>query len=291
MRVSRSVLIHAGTHKTGTTSLQLLFTRHRAELRDHGILYPEAGVWNGGSESDSHTNIAWELIGHRGFDRGSGTLDDLIDEIVASDCEKVLLSSEEYSCLFAHPEHLRQLKDRFEAAGLTPHIALTLRDVHEYAESLYITLASFNFEMDYAEFSERVAAEGQVTYFENTYCFDYALLVGTFAEVFGAQAITCIDYDPGDVVTPFLETFDWFFGDVFHGTDLNIRSNTTMSRVEELRNKVRVRQDRIDALGVEIDGLNVTLDWFRAALAASEERFSRRVARTVRSVITRRQPG
>jgi hypothetical protein len=297
MATSRPVLIHVGTHKTGTTSLQMLFTRHRAELRDQGILYPETGVWSGGSETESHSNIAWELMGHVLFDSTSGTLDDLIDEIAASDCEKVLLSSEEFSCLFNRPERLRDLKDRLEAAGLAPRIALTFRDVDEYAASLYVTLASFAFDMDYVEFTERVATEGQVTFRQNTYCFDYDLLERTFRDVFGEEAVTCIAYDSRDAVGQFLTSFDWFFGGALDGTDVDVRSNSSMSRVEELRNRVRVRQQRIDALEDEIDGLesqirglNVTLDWFRTALAASENRFSRRVVRKIRSLTSRHPP-
>ena len=296
--MSRPVLIHAGTHKTGTTSLQMLFTRHRAELRDQGILYPAMGVWSGGSEVESHSNIAWELMGHVLFDSTSGTLDDLIDEIAASDCEKVLLSSEEFSCLFTRPDRLRDFKDRLESAGLAPQIALTFREVEEYAASLYVTLASFAFDMDYAEFTERVATEGQVTFRQNTYCFDYGLLERTFSEVFGEEAVTCTDYDSRDAVGQFLKSFDWFFGGALDGTDLELRSNSSMSRVEELRNRVRVRQQRIDALEAEIDGLeqqihglNVTLDWFRKALAASEDRLSRRAVRRIRSLGSRHRPG
>jgi len=293
--MKRSVLIHAGTHKTGTTSLQMLFTRNRAELLDRGIMYPETGIWAGATESDSHSNIAWELMGHALFDARSGTLDDLIDEIVASDCEKVLLSSEEFSCLFANPERLHQLKARLENSGFVPHVALTLRDVHEYAQSLYVTLASYAFEMSYAEYSELVATERKVTFRQNTYCFDYGLLIGTFAEAFGADAVTCIDYDPHDAVSPLLEAHDWFFEGALDGAELDLKCNTTMSRVEELQRRVAVRQERIDGLEAEIlrleselHGTNVTLDWFKSALAASRDSFGRRVLRALRSAMDRR---
>lgn len=43
------VLIHIGTHKTGTTSLQELLYANRAALLEHGILYPDAGAAHHGS--------------------------------------------------------------------------------------------------------------------------------------------------------------------------------------------------------------------------------------------------
>ena len=302
--MSRSVLIHAGTHKTGTTSLQTLFTRHRAELADRGILYPVTGVWSGGSEGESHTNIAWELMGHVLFDPESGTLDDLVDEIVASPCRNALISSEEFSCFFVHPEFLCQLRDRLLDAGLTPYIALSFRDVDDYARSLYVTLASLAYEPTYAEFQEMVAVDGEVTFRKNTYCFDYDRLVRTFAEIFGAEAITCIDYDPTDAVAPFLKALDWFFEGALDGADADLRSNTTMSRVEELRRRVTVRQERIDTLEVQVEeleaevarlqwelqGVNVTLDWFKNALAASQNTLPRRTVRRLRSAVPRRSP-
>ena len=292
------VLIHAGTHKTGTTSLQMLFTRHRDDLRDHGILYPETGMWNNPSGIANHTNLAWELLGHEQFRSESGTIDDLIEEVADADCDRVLLSSEEFSCLFVHPDRIRQLKDRFEAAGLTAHIALTIRDVAEYANSLYVTLAAFGLDRSYADFAQCVATERQFTVRQNTYCFDYARLESTFAAVFGDAAVTCVDYVPADAVGPFLEAFDWFFDGALAGPDLDIRSNTTMSRVEELRSSVREGARTLSDLAAEISRLNAELDSVTRernrlgrALAASQMRLSRRVEGKVRSVLSPRRLG
>src|ERR1017187_7782343 len=34
------IILHAGTPKTGTTSLQIALERHRAQIACHGLLYP-----------------------------------------------------------------------------------------------------------------------------------------------------------------------------------------------------------------------------------------------------------
>src|SRR5204862_1632178 len=72
----RELLLHVGTHKTGTTSLQVTLADLSADLAARGILYPETGRVGAG-----HHNIAWGLVGDRRFDRGVGYLDELADEI------------------------------------------------------------------------------------------------------------------------------------------------------------------------------------------------------------------
>jgi hypothetical protein len=43
-RLAPRIIFHAGTPKTGTTSLQLFMDRNRDALLDRGVLYPRAGV-------------------------------------------------------------------------------------------------------------------------------------------------------------------------------------------------------------------------------------------------------
>jgi len=284
---TRRVLLHAGTHKTGTTSLQALFTRHRSDLADHGILYPRRGVPPNGYNVDSHTNVAWQLMGHNSFDPAWGTLDDLIDEISSSDCQKVLLSSENFSLLFNKPARLRQLKESFEGIGCTPHISLVFRDVSEFADSLYITLLGYGLTLDYAEYSRRVAEEGLVTKDGTTYCFNNAVLERSFADVFGEGAVTDIDYDAKNVVRSFLDTFDWFLEGALDAADLSIRNNTTMDRVEGLRDLIRNGEARIADLEAEVERLTAEDDRLAARLAVSEQRFSHRFERKLRSSLAR----
>ena len=261
---ARSVLLHAGTHKTGTTSLQALFTQHRGALRARGILYPTSGVLPNDYEVDIHTNIAWELMGHNSFDPAIGTLDDLIAEVASSDCEKVLLSSEEFSRLFDKPARMRLLKDAFEDLGFTPTVALVFRDVAEYADSMFITLVGHGLTVSHGEFAWRVKEERRVTIKGNTYCFDHEVLKRSFSDVFGSESVTCLEYDAEDSVRPFLDAFDWFFEGALDGVDANVRRNTTMDRIEGLRDSMRAGEARIADLEAEIERLTAELDRIRA---------------------------
>lgn len=251
----RSAFDPRGTHKTGTTSLQALFTRHRADLADCGILYPQAGVVPNDHKIDTHTNIAWELMGHKSFDPALGTLKDLIEEVDSSECQNVLLSSENFSLLFNKPARMRRLKESFESIGYRLHISLVFRDPSEFADSLYITLVGYGLTLHYSEYSRRVAEKGLVTKDGTTYCFDNAVFARSFIDVFGKKAVTAINYDANGAVQRFLTAFDWFFQGALDAVDQSIRINTTMDRIEGLRDSIRAREARIVELEAEVERL------------------------------------
>ncbi len=283
--MSRSALIHVGAHQTGTTSLQTLFTRHRTELRSHGILYPKTGVISSPDAIENQTNLAWELLGHIYFDPIFGSLDQLAAEIGISDCPKVLLSSEEFACLFGQPEQLGRLKECLEWAGYNPRIALVLREPAEIAASLYLTLVSYGLNLTFTEYSRRAAEDGSITIRQNTYCFDNAVLEGSFVEVFGRDAVTCVQYDPADAVRPVISAFDWFFGEALCGAELDIRVNTSANRADELRKMIRAGESVITELKVQIEHLQEEARFLRNQLSASERRFSRRAERRIRAAL------
>ena len=285
------VLIHAGTHKTGTTSLQALFTQHRKTLRERGILYPLTGVLPNGTGIDSQTNIAWELMGHDSFDPAVGVLDELIAEVASSGCEKVLLSSEEFARLFDKPARLLRLKAACQDAGFAPQIGLVFRDMVECADTLFVTLLAHGLELSHEEFSRRAAEEGKVTIKGNSYCFDRAVITRAFVEVFGESAVTCIEYDRKDAVSPFLEAFDWFFEGALDDADTGVRANTIMDGAERIRASIRAGEARIASLGAEIERLQAEVEWLTARKAASKHRLWLRLERRLRSILAARRTG
>lgn len=63
----RTCFVHIGTHKTGTTSLQVALNRHCTELDGQYYLYPRTGRPT--MAPDGHHNIAWEIAGDWRFQR------------------------------------------------------------------------------------------------------------------------------------------------------------------------------------------------------------------------------
>lgn len=48
------LILHVGTHKTGSTTLQRLLARHRDVLRSNGIVYPDSSSFLGGNRKAHH---------------------------------------------------------------------------------------------------------------------------------------------------------------------------------------------------------------------------------------------
>jgi hypothetical protein len=100
------VVVHAGYHKTGTTSIQVTLTRSRERLRAAGILYPQTGVPP--QFPYGHHLLPWSLTRVNpvlpiSFDPQSAhdLWAELIAEIERSACPLVVLSSEEFDRLDA----------------------------------------------------------------------------------------------------------------------------------------------------------------------------------------------
>jgi hypothetical protein len=80
------LVIHAGIHRTGTTSLQRFLARNRAALAARGLVYP-------GAES-SQQALAWSL--HRG-QAGAKAVLELVGEASAADAGQLVLSGEDFA--------------------------------------------------------------------------------------------------------------------------------------------------------------------------------------------------
>jgi len=127
--------------KTGTTALQIAFTRNRELLRDHGIEYPE-------HESD-HDAVRGNVVSGNGLgiisymapladvsmQATAGAHDRLTKAVSESRCPTVLYSSE---LLYNfRSDRLKELVDEFSEAGIAVDVVLYLRDVAGHALSSY----------------------------------------------------------------------------------------------------------------------------------------------------------
>ena len=119
------ILLHIGYPKTGTTSLQLFFSKNAEALKSRGWLYPETGRLH-----NAHYNISFALdIGNyekRETQTPQSMRDALDKEIHASNCANVLLSAES----FITTRRPQEVKDFF--AGHDLRVLLYLRR-HDHA--------------------------------------------------------------------------------------------------------------------------------------------------------------
>jgi hypothetical protein len=90
--MKKTVFVHIGSHKTGTTAIQSFFALNRNLFKEKGILYP--GIQN------AHHDMAWEL-------EKTGSVNELLNqnsltakilqEIRETSCTTIILSAEAFS--------------------------------------------------------------------------------------------------------------------------------------------------------------------------------------------------
>ncbi len=143
----KRVFLHIGTHKTGTTSVQHFAVNNEKKLHEHGILYPKAGRPHL-EVNKGHHLLAWaptkSMVGSSLWGEFSedprSVWDALREEINASSCRTVLISSEEFDVLDERGvETIAQSLDGFKVT-----IICYLRRLHEFVQALYTTNVIFH---------------------------------------------------------------------------------------------------------------------------------------------------
>jgi hypothetical protein len=197
---SKIAVMHIGTHKTGTTSLQSMIARNETYFADQGLFYPTVG-----RAGDGHHNLAWELNGDERYDPSFGSFDDLLNELRQAKPRAVLISSEDFEYLHLRPESLRNFRRRLSRLGYKTHVIVVLRQPPDYLESLYFELQKYGLEEEFDGFRGRALAEGGIAFRGWDFRLNYNQLVPRFAAVFGRRAMSVLRYDPVDSVAPLLD--------------------------------------------------------------------------------------
>jgi hypothetical protein len=188
----KTIFVHIGTHKTGSTSIQSFLRRQSDQLKRCGILVPRSGTlsWNSG-----HHNIAWEIRGDPLLEPHSGGVDDLIIELKAARESVAVISSEDFEYLVQYPNKLQQFHLRLVAIGYDPRYFIFFRNTTDYMMSLRSCLMNQGVDKSLEWFETEAKSNGSVTvhgdwYFE----FDYNRFVSKWREAVG-DAIAAFSYN------------------------------------------------------------------------------------------------
>lgn len=154
------LILHAGTHKTGTSTIQRVLHDHRDAVREQGVHYPDPTPWFGDTYQAHHPVAhAFAHRGRRDLDRAREFLRNVADE--TADDETVLLSAEPiYRHVLRdrkggwwkrHRAYLVQLAQELRDAGFDVHAVLVFRRRDEFVESLYHERVANGFGQPFAE--------------------------------------------------------------------------------------------------------------------------------------------
>ena len=162
------LIVHVGPHKTGTTSLQNLFSFNRPSLANLGIYYEQSRTGREGQHEYPFALKGWDpkLLNEQAPNLPLGVMiAQLLFEAQKFNCDRILLSSESFSQLsvsewneFLEAFFLQAPKFQFEIV-----LVFTERDIANLAISLYPTLVQFGLSSHFENVKEQLEAESRET--------------------------------------------------------------------------------------------------------------------------------
>jgi hypothetical protein len=198
--MKNTMFIHCGSHKTGTTAIQLLLTQNRDNFLNKGYLYPISGIPEGFPYGQHQ--IAWHLDKNQASSKTEESWQQLYLEVQNNKDKNIIISSEEFF-LIENIEQISKIyylfKDWFEFK-----IIFYLRPQHELIQSSYITLVVFFQETrNFDEFKQDESKNKH-----------YLPIIDAWASVFGQENMIIRPYQKeklknNDVVADFLDLVEF----------------------------------------------------------------------------------
>lgn len=177
------LFLHVGTHKTGSTHLQIYLRRHAADLARSGLVYPDLADWFGGKPQTAHHQlIAAASLRKKRFDAVRRRVDQA--RLEAGPGEAMLISSEPAwrrtfpevcapGALWEGRErYVRRLRRVF--AGFDATVVVCLRNRATFGESHYGSAIKSGYAKGFEDYLD-----------DHAFMFDYERQTGLFREAFG----------------------------------------------------------------------------------------------------------
>ena len=226
----RSVLVHVGPYKTGTTAIQTSLHRHRADMLAHGVLYP--------GEDHRQFRQGWALMG-RG-PRGVKPVhphewDDMVEEVRRSDAARVCISTEDLAS--AEPDTAAKLVHDLGSDRV--HLAMVVRRLDRLMPSAWQQrVKSSNEWRSYEQWLEEVLADEPAKGPGSTFWHNHGVdaLLGRWLHVLPPDQMTLVVADESDR-SQLMRTFEALLGlpDGLLTPGPRDNSSLTLDRIELYR--------------------------------------------------------
>jgi hypothetical protein len=207
--VTKTIYLHIGTQKTGTTTLQMLGKHNRGKLAARGVLYPSApgevnhtglALFATGGERCMDLAMEAGLRGQASIDAYQAALPDrLRTEIAAAGTPKVWLSNEHLSSRVRTLPQIAALAALLRSLAEEVKVIVYLRHQPEFYLSTYSMVIKAGSEQ-----------ESRVPRTERNYYYNYEKMLTQWAAAFGDAAIAVRVFERpalknGDVVDDIFE--------------------------------------------------------------------------------------
>jgi hypothetical protein len=209
----RSAILHIGTEKTGTTSIQKMLAARRADLAEAGFCYPSS------PGEECHSDLAVYAAPEHALELNGAPFDEpafissLTAELAAlpASVHTVIFSSEHCHSRLISTDQVRKLQALLAAFFTTVTVVVYLRRQDRMACSSYSTLLKYGFSGDVILPDIPGPIRGNGAGVSSYHYFDFEMLLGRYAAVFGKSAVRPRLFETGrleqgDVLTDFLVT-------------------------------------------------------------------------------------
>ncbi|GAA61862.1 hypothetical protein P20652_3751 [Pseudoalteromonas sp. BSi20652] len=246
------VVLHIGTEKTGTTSIQHFMSQNRQALLLKGILYP-----NLGPRKDAHFDLVNSI---HPLDNGGRHMEFLgpvtqpvdflwnkLEECINEHSNKTIVLSAEHFSSRLRENALDYMSRFFKKLNISPEILIYIRPQADYIESSYSTEIKAGSPKVFNKVMEQYQAQNMR--------YDYTQLIALWANFFGEHAIKIIPYEKSSIGDDIrLNMLHYLNIDDVSGLDfsqgnLNERWSNPMlefARIANARMKHIVGQERLD---------------------------------------------
>jgi hypothetical protein len=222
--VSRIVL-HIGSTKTGTSSLQTYFSKHASDLRSRGVIYPRAGRNAPGQMA--HHNLCYQKqsgrVANGIFKPEVGTWSQALAEIDGAPGSAGIISSEAF--MNCQPQQVGAFAR--ELSGREVQLVAYVRRQDKWLQSAWNQLARFGrCSLDFQEFYLGIRLRGRGDYFR---------MLNPWVEAFGTSTLAVRNFDAlsaEGIVPDFFEAF--FPGVPVQAARNNEPRTNTMAGVKQL---------------------------------------------------------
>lgn len=281
----KTVYLHIGLHKTGTTAIQDVLKKNKQALATKGYLIPETGyVWG------AHYQLSWALLEDNpswypvARQSPESLYAKLRNEIKKSSCQKIILSSEEFSFLGVKSDEsmLEELKHLL--GNVDVKIVVFLRDQAAYADSF--------FHEEVKSFSERFDCSSLDAFVDGIKgLLDYKLVLNRWEKVFGKHNLIVKTYGDGKHGAPFDSVREFFdtigvHMDFEESTISNPRMDVEHAAIKKIINASQVPADVKVAVGSVLQKVS-TGPAAKAFSLAEADRFMARYRESNRQVASR----
>jgi hypothetical protein len=261
VRSRRTLFVHIGTHKTGTTSIQNFLRCHSTRLKECGVFVPTAGTLN---LTSGHHNIAWEIRKDPRYNPRIDGIAELVEELKTSNESTAVISSEDFEYLVQYPIELKAFDDRVEAAGFSTKYIVYFRERDSYARSLYCELEVGGLVDNFDEFRQSIEKLGYVRVNGDWYYeFRYDLFVKNWENLLGPK-VRAYSYDESVQGIGLLPSFLLTIGASKQLIDESRRApsvNTMFDKFQQMAHQLATMSDKLQQVSHQLAAVENSRSW------------------------------